>query len=157
MKRLIPHLLITGALITSAALLVAQERKAFANETTPVEQTLLQMERDWNQATLTRDYKALQRIMADDWTGIDFKGVTTTKSESIAELKAGESRNEAVELGEMTVRVYGTTAIVMGSDTEKSRYQGKDSSGRYAWMDVFVKRNGRWQAVASEATRISKP
>ena len=153
MKRLIPHLLITGALITSAALLVAQEKKAFASETTPVEQTLMQMERDWNQATLTKDFKTLNRIMADDWTGIDFKGVTTTKSESIAELKAGESKNESVELGDMTVRVYGNSAVVIGSDTEKSRYQGKDSSGKYAWMDVFVKRNGRWQAVASESTR----
>ncbi len=156
MKRLIPHLLISGALIASAALLVAQEKKAFANEPTPVEQTLMQMERDWNQATLTKDYKTLNRIMAEDWVGIDFKGVTTTKAESIAELKAGESRNESVELGDMTVRVYGNSAVVIGSDTEKSRYQGKDSSGKYAWMDVFVKRNGRWQAVASEATKISK-
>ena len=156
MKRLIPHLLITGALITSAALLVAQEKKAFTPETAPVEQTLLQMERDWNQATLTKDSKTLNRIIAEDWTGIDFKGVTTTKSESIAELKAGESKNQSVELGDMTVRVYGNSAVVVGSDTEKSRYQGKDSSGKYAWMDVFVKRNGRWQAVASESTKIAK-
>jgi ketosteroid isomerase-like protein len=156
MKRLIPHLLITGALITSAALLVAQEKKAFANESAPVEQTLLQMERDWNQATLTKDFKTLNRIIAEDWIGVDFKGVTTTKAESIAELRAGESRNESVELGDMTVRVYGNSAVVIGSDVEKSRYQGKDSSGKYAWMDVFVKRNGRWQAVASESTKISK-
>jgi len=156
MKRLIPHLLIAGALITSAALLVAQEKKALVPETAPAEQTLMQMERDWNQATLAKDYKTLNRIMAEDWVGIDFKGVTTTKSESIAELKAGESRNESVELGDMTVRVYGNSAVVIGSDTEKSRYQGKDSSGKYAWMDVFVKRNGRWQAVASESTKIAK-
>ena len=156
MKRLIPHLLITGALITSAALLVAQEKKTFANETAPVEQTLMQMERDWNQATLTKDFKTLNRIMAKDWVGVDFKGVTTTKAESIAELKAGESKNESVEMGDMTVRVYGNSAVVIGSDTEKSRYHGKDSSGRYSWMDVFVKRNGRWQAVASESTKITK-
>ena len=148
--------MMTGALITSAALLMAQEKKAFTPETAPVEQTLLQMERDWNQATLTKDSKTLNRIIAEDWTGIDFKGVTTTKSESIAELKAGESKNQSVELGDMTVRVYGNSAVVVGSDTEKSRYQGKDSSGKYAWMDVFVKRNGRWQAVASESTKIAK-
>ncbi len=157
MKRLTPHVLIAGALIVSAALLVAQERKAFAAaEPGSVEQTIIQLERDWNQATLTKDFKTLNRIIADDWIGVDFKGMQSTKAESLAELKAGESGNQEVELGDMTVRVFGNTAVVIGSDTEKSRYQGKDSSGKYAWMDVFVKRNGRWQVVASESTRISK-
>jgi len=40
----------------------------------------------------------------------------------------------------------------MGSNEEKSAYKGKDTSGRYTWIDVFVKRNGRWQAVASQST-----
>jgi hypothetical protein len=56
----------------------------------------------------------------------------------------------------MKVRVFGNTAVVTGSDTEKSTYKGKDSSGKYAWMDVFANRNGRWQAVASESTMVTK-
>ena len=55
----------------------------------------------------------------------------------------------------MKVRVFGTTAIVTGSDTEKSTYKGKDSSGKYVWTDVFVERNGRWQAVASQSTKAT--
>jgi hypothetical protein len=78
--------------------------------------------------------------MADDWTGIDFRGMTVTKADSISELKTGDSSNQSVELGEMKVKVWGDTAVVMGSDTEKSTYHGKDSSGQYAWMDVFVQR-----------------
>ncbi len=54
----------------------------------------------------------------------------------------------------MKVRVFGDTAIVTGSDTEKSTYKGKDSSGKYVWTDIFVKRNGKWQAVASESTKL---
>ena len=42
-----------------------------------------------------------------------------------------------------------------GSDTEKSTYKGKDSSGKYVWTDVFVERNGRWQAVASQSTKAT--
>jgi hypothetical protein len=34
-----------------------------------------------------------------------------------------------VELGEMKVKVWGNTAVVMDSDTEKSTYHGKDSNG----------------------------
>ena len=50
----------------------------------------------------------------------------------------------------MKVRVFGDTAVVTASDTEESSLKGKDTSGKYVWMDVFVMRNGRWQAVASD-------
>jgi len=151
------RILTVGLAITSAVLLSAQTKtEAPKADNSSVEQSLTQLERDWNQATLTKDYKALNRIIADEWTGIDYQGVTVTKAESIAELKSGESSNTSVELGEMKVKVYGNTAVVVGSDMEKSTYHGKDSSGRYAWMDVFVKRGGRWQAVASQSTRIGK-
>ena len=56
----------------------------------------------------------------------------------------------------MKVRIYGTTAIVTGTDTEKSEYHGKDSSGKYVWTDVWVMRDGRWQAVASQSVKVSK-
>ena len=60
-----------------------------------------------------------------------------------------------IDYREMKVKVFGNTAVVMGSDTEKSTYKGKDSSGKYVWMDVFVNRGGKWQAVASESTKAA--
>jgi ketosteroid isomerase-like protein len=141
----------------AATLLLAGPLLALGDtEAGSVQQTLIQVERDWNHALMAKDYKTLDKIMADDWTGIDFRGMTVTKAESIAELKSGESSNQSVELGDMTVKVYGNTAVVVGHDTEKSTYHGKDSSGSYVWMDVFVKRDGRWQAVASESTKLPK-
>lgn len=75
---------------------------------------------------------------------------------AIASLKSGSTTTQSIELGPMKVRVFGRTAIVTGSDTEKSMYKGKDSSGKYVWTDVFVNRNGRWQAVASETTKVQQ-
>ena len=138
--------------ILAGALVLAKDN-APKPDTTAVEQQIMQIERDWNQAVLVKDYKMLDRIIADDWTAIDFRGMTVTKAETIAELRSGESHNQSVELGDMIVKVFGHTAVVIGSDTEKSVYHGKDSSGRYAWMDVFAKRNGRWQVVASQTTK----
>ena len=56
----------------------------------------------------------------------------------------------------MKVRVFGNTAVVTGSDDEKSSYKGKDTGGHYVWTDIFVKRNGRWQAVASQGTLMAQ-
>jgi len=149
-------LALTVLIMTSSLLVFGQEKTSFKSDTPSVEQTLIQIEHEWNKALMAKDYKAIDRIVADDWVGVDFKGMTTTKHESIAELKAGESSNQSVEVGDMTVRVFGNTAVVIGTDTEKSTYQGKDSSGKYAWMDVFMKRAGKWQAVASQSTKLVK-
>lgn len=124
-----------------------------------VEQTLMQMEKDWaqvgqNKANIANDLKTLDRMMADDWAGLDFQGNAETKTQAMANLKAGTSTTQSIELGPMKVRVFGDTAIVTGSDTEKSTYKGKDSSGKYVWTDIFVKRNGKWQAVSSQSTKV---
>jgi ketosteroid isomerase-like protein len=74
----------------------------------------------------------------------------------MADLKSGASATQSIELGAMKVRVFGNTAVVTGSDTEKSTYKGKDSSGKYLWTDVFVMRQGRWQAAASHSTKVEK-
>jgi hypothetical protein len=44
---------------------------------------------------------------------------------------------------------------VQGSDIEKSVLNGKDTSGKWVWMDVFVKRQGRWVAVRSQSATIN--
>ena len=121
-----------------------------------VEQNLMQMERDWTQAGLKKDAASLDKIIADDWVAIGFDGKTVTKAEVMADLKSGASATQSVELGAMKVRVFGNTAVVTGSDTEKSTYKGKDSSGKYVWTDVFVMRQGRWQAAASQSTKVEK-
>jgi ketosteroid isomerase-like protein len=121
-----------------------------------VEQTLMQLERDWTQASLKKDIAALDKIVADDWVNIDFQGRTVTKAQTLANLKSGLPATQAAGLGEMKVRVFGDSAIVTGSDTEKSSDKGKDVIDKYLWTDVFVKRNGRWQAVASQSTKVAR-
>lgn len=54
------------------------------------------------------------------------------------------------------VRIFGDTAVVMGSDDESSAAMGKSTTGHYTWTDVWVRRNGRWQAMASQMTIAPK-
>jgi ketosteroid isomerase-like protein len=133
-----------------------QSKPAAKSDSASVEQTLVQMERDWTQANLKKDTAALDRILADDWVAVDHEGKASTKAQALADLKSGASATQSVDLGEMKVRVLGNTAFVTGSDTEKSAFKGKDTSGKYYWTDVFMQRNGRWQAVASQSAKVAK-
>ena len=142
------------ALVICSSLAFGQAASAKKADAPSVEQALMQMERDWTQAGLKKDVATLDKIIADDWTAFDFQGKPETKAQVIADLKSGSSFSQTVELGEMKVKVFGDTAVVTGSDMEKSTYKGKDSSGKYVWTDVFVKRNGRWQAVSSMSVKL---
>jgi ketosteroid isomerase-like protein len=124
-----------------------------AKDTAKAEKELLQVERDWTQASLKGDATALGKILGDDWVGQGPAG-TMTKAQVLDEMKSGDNKTDSITLGDMKVRVYGDTAVVTGSDDEKSSYKGKDTSGHYTWTDVFVKRKGRWEAVASQGTLI---
>jgi hypothetical protein len=54
---------------------------------------------------------------------------------------------ESGTLLDLKARVFGDVVVVIGSDESKSSFNGKDTSGRSIWTDIFVKRPGRWQAV----------
>lgn len=145
--------LITAGLLAALVLPVFGVARADAPS---VEQNLMQMEKDWAQAGVKKDAATEDRIVADDWVGIGSEGKSFTKAEAMADLKSGASVTESIELGAMKVRVFGNTAVVTGTDTEKSSYKGKDTSGKYAWTDVFVMRQGHWQAVASHDSKVAK-
>ena len=117
------------------------------------EQILIQMELDWSDADVKKDAVTLNRILAEDWMGIDFEGTVMTKANVMRDLKSNATATESTELREIKVRIFGNTALVSGTEVEKSQYKGKDSSGAYVWTDVFVQRDGRWQAVSSQSTK----
>ena len=145
---------ILGVLLLACACfgtVLGQEKKAAAASTS---EALKQLEHDWTDAIKAGDTEKLGQILADDWSGLGFDGSKETKQSLLAEVKSGQSKIESVEFGPMNVKVLGSVAVVQGSDTEKSTTKGKDSSGKWVWMDVFAKRDGKWQAVRSQSAKI---
>ncbi len=118
------------------------------------EAALTQMEKDWGQAMVKNDEATLHRLMADDWSMTTPDGAVQTKTEALADLKSGNLKFESTEVDDIKVRVFGNTAVVTGHSRDKSTYKGKDVSGEYRFTDVFVKRNGKWQAVATQVTQV---
>src|ERR1700674_2668001 len=74
-----------------------------------VEQILIRMEFDWSQADVKKDAAALNRILAEDWMGIDFQGTVMTKAEVLRDLHSDVTATQSTQLGEMKVRIFGNT------------------------------------------------
>ena len=128
-----------------------------AAQTANVAQTLLQLERDWEQANVKNDPAALERILAPEFVSTDSDGRLTTRAEGFARRKSGAVKFTTFTQDDYKVQVIGDTAIVTGRSTIKGIRDGKELSGQERWTDVFVRRNGRWQAVTTHSSRIARP
>jgi hypothetical protein len=122
-----------------------------------VEQTIAQLEKDWVAAIVKKDTATLNRLLASEFAGTSPTAHTYTKSEAIADINNAKYVVDKMDLDEVSVNVYGTTAVSFTSQEEKSKYAGQDTSGHYHFTDVWVKKDGNWQAVASHGTRYDAP
>lgn len=149
-QRFIAHICFLSLVLSAAVPVQAKQPKADSDAA--ISQTLQSIERAWLNAEKNHDVAAFEKIVADDWIAITPDGNNQTKAERAAEIKS--SNIVSVTMGDMKVRVFGDTAVVTGSDDEIIMKDGKKSSGHYVWTDVFVKRNGKWLAVASQTAQI---
>ncbi len=118
------------------------------------DQALMQIEQELLDALLKGDTSAGERYLADTFTFTAPDGAVQDKARFIADVKSGDLKIESSTNEDMKVQVHGDTAVVTYRSTDKGNYKGNDLSGQYRWTDVFVKRNGRWQIVAGQGTRI---
>jgi ketosteroid isomerase-like protein len=121
-----------------------------------VEAEIAKLEDEWVAAIVKKDIDKLNEILADDFNGTGANGATFPKSTALEEIKTGAYAVESMQMDEVSVNVYGDAAVSFTSQQEKSKYAGKDSSGHYHFTNVWVKRNGKWQVVASHGSPYGK-
>ena len=120
------------------------------------EQELMQIENDWCTAELKQDAAWFGRILASDFTLVMSQGTTDTKESLISQFKSKTSMSTACANSNMKARVFGDAAVVTGTVTSSGTRKGvafKDEQSLFT--DTFVRREGRWQYVASHSTYVA--
>jgi|GraSoiStandDraft_4_1057263.scaffolds.fasta_scaffold293957_1 ketosteroid isomerase-like protein len=146
-----------AAVATLATCLLGQTNKgASTTAASNAEQTLKSIEQEMLTAVLKGDISANERYLAHDvvFTGPD--GEVLDRTRLNADLKSGALKLQSSTFNDMKVRVHGDTAVVTYGTTDKGTYKGKDISGQFRWTDVFERRNGNWQVVATHGSQIQK-
>jgi ketosteroid isomerase-like protein len=148
-----------GEPIGTAAEATIFEFKEAASGATAVgnaDQEVRAVERLWNEARAKADVATLDRILVDEWTVTHANGTTDTKARYLADLKSGaRTFTGTVEEKDVVVRFYGNggdTAIVTGSSDSTVALNGQAQGGALHFTRVFVKRNGSWVMVVTQAT-----
>ena len=134
---------------------------SFGQDDKTVEE-IKKMDRQWQVESYgSRELKDYDRIVADDFSMIGSNGKTITKAEKRANVVADytEPSPDAIfKIDEAShqVRVFKNAAVSNGYIVEKYIYKGNKVDSRVYFTCTYLKRNGKWQVVAAQYTRIKQ-
>ena len=158
MKRMLAVAALTMAASSLALGQMTGKKANYANQKADsVEPAVMQMEEELRVAITKGDMKAYGRLVSDDYVYTNQDAVVRTKAQMVSAYESGSIKYESAKFDEIKVHAYGDTAVVTGRSTQKMKDNGKDISGQFRYTRVYVKRQGRWQLVATQSTRILEP
>lgn len=105
-------------------------------------------------AMTTNDLPALEASLADDLTYTHSSAAVDTKASYVGSIRSGALKYVTVEPSEMKVRVYGNTAVITAIAKVTSVSNGQTMNNQLRYTDIWVLRDGRWQMVAWQSTRM---
>jgi ketosteroid isomerase-like protein len=132
-----------------AILLVLAQQDSPAATARDLERIEQQLAATWKAG----DCFAWGAMLAPEWSVIHITGNVITRAQALDMCKTPREPNEDHRVDELSVRAFGDAAVVTGRTTVTTG-GANPSTLTLRFTDVFVRRAGRWQVVASHATRL---
>ena len=119
------------------------------------EASLLDAAQRLAQAEAKGDIPALEALLASDYQGYDPSG----RSQDRAGVLRGYAEGGGVKVAsllqsDLRVRVLGEAGLVAGINVMRGQQGHEHFDLRLRFLDVYAWREGRWQLVASQDTRL---
>jgi hypothetical protein len=136
-------------LFCASNVLSAGERDAVITETELVGRT-----QQLYDAVVPGNQAPWKKYFADDCIFADEKGRTMDKRKLVADITpmpAGYSG--AIKIEQVRSRIYDNVAILSYDANETETIFGQNFSARYHVTDTWLRRDGNWQIIASQAHR----
>jgi hypothetical protein len=122
----------------------------------PAEQELRANEKIRFAAMVSRDLAVIDRLLAPELIYTHGDGRVIDKAAFIADLKTGDFKYVSIDPLDIRVRLFGDTAIVAGEAAMQVVNKGVPAQIRIRYTNTQLRRNGAWQMVAWQATRLSQ-
>lgn len=121
------------------------------------EREVRKLEREWLDAYEKRDAEMMDRILSDDFKLTFASGSVQTKADILAQLKAARDSNEPspkFSTEDVQSRLEGETVVLTGRFIQRMERDGQARTMQMRYTDTYARRQGRWQVIASQLTRI---
>ena len=154
MRHRILHLL---CLVTFVVFLMTAAYPQSSHWATPDDKTakfMIDMERKWAEGVCTNN-GVISELLADDFQGTSTGGERYNKADELRDEKGSHSARGCT-LDDAKVRFFGEdVAIIYGSEHAVGKDKSHpDAKQCQAWTDTWLKRNGKWQIIASQDNKV---
>jgi ketosteroid isomerase-like protein len=115
--------------------------------------------RRYDDALRRADVAVVGQFFAPEYIFVNARGERLTRADRLANLRAGRTAFDSLAHApqEEQIRPYGNVVVYTTLLTLGGRYGGKAQQGRFRALVVWVRRDGRWQQVASQMTPVATP
>ena len=115
---------------------------------------LIELEHNWDAAFHRHDQAFIDRILADEFIATYDNGVRGDRSLELR-LALIDENVESSTMDEFIIKEYGNTAVVWFTLHLVGPVNGERVQNDYRFTDVFVLRDGRWQCVSTQSTKVA--
>jgi len=117
---------------------------------------LIALERGWNEAAYRKDVAFIEKLLAEEFVATYDDGRIGDKATELALVTAFDQAVQSATPEEFAVRVYRDTAVVWFTLRLVGLKDGQRSEMSLRYTDVWIIRDGRWQCVSSQSTRVAQ-
>jgi ketosteroid isomerase-like protein len=147
---------LSSLVVAIASICTIWAARAQQSSTADVERYIRESERQWAESVANGDSSVVERILADDFLGVDPDGNLYEKAKMVADTREAPKEFISNHLKDVKVRFFGDTAVAQGNESWVRRTV-TPLRGRFVWTDTWLHRNGKWQIVASEDLMVPEP
>lgn len=101
-----------------------------------------------------KDYAALASILADDLVYTHSSAAVDSKASYLESLTSGRVTYKVIKPSNLQVRVFVDMAVIHGEAAMEVDANGQQIVNTLRFTDVWARRDGRWQMVAWQSTRM---
>lgn len=143
-------------LMASQAVTQAKNQMSLSATDAATVQQVTTILRDFLAAVPRSDRQVFDSFFADDVIYTRSAGVTVTKADIIRniDVRAVNEPKASYEADDISVHPYGDMAVVNFRLVQHNEKEGKQETNYFRNTGTFLKRNGKWQVVAWQSTKV---
>ncbi len=117
-------------------------------------QKIIELDRQRMNAMARKDIAALKTLLSDELVYTHSSARLDTKQSLIGAMESGATVYTAVEPSDVKAADFGNVVVLTGTVRIHVTSHGKPNAFSVRFTDVYADKNGQWQMVAWQSTRI---
>ena len=118
------------------------------------ERAIIDLDRKRMRAMAAKDVETLEDLLADDLIYTHSSARLDTKRSLIQAMVSGTTVYTGIEASDVKAQDLGDTVVLTGVAHIKVVSNGTPNAFGVRFTDVYAKRDGRWQMVTWQSTRL---